>query len=113
MSRIRCAGLSLKGITAAVRGAYSAGSVCVAPRRNFFHASDTPRGLNGSPSSSSGGDDDGGEEEEGGGKKGVPLDPSWVEMARKQLRGADPAERLTWSTAEVRGTSHKPLEIVC
>lgn len=107
MSRIRCAGLSLKGITAAVRGAYSAGSVCVAPRRNFFHASDTPRGLNGSPSSSSGGDDDGGEEEEGGGKKGVPLDPSWVEMARKQLRGADPAERLTWSTAE--GIDIKPL----
>ena len=105
MSRVRCAGLSLKGITAAVRGTCS-GSIRAVPRRNFFHASDTTaRGLSASTtsSSSSSGGDDGGEEEGGGGKTSVPLDQTWAEMARKQLRGADPAEKLTWRTAEVSG----------
>ena len=96
MSRFRCARISLKGIPAAVRG-ICAGPVCVVPRRNFFHASDATRNL------SSDAGDGGGEEEEneGGGKSRVPLDPTWVEMARKQLKGADPAEKLTWRTAEV------------
>ena len=31
-----------------------------------------------------------------------PLDPEWVELAKKQLRGKDPEETLTWHTAEVR-----------
>jgi methylmalonyl-CoA mutase len=35
------------------------------------------------------------------------LHPEWTELARKQLKGADPAERLTWHTAE--GIDVKPL----
>ena len=31
----------------------------------------------------------------------APLHPEWEVMARKVLRGADPAEKLTWRTAEV------------
>ena len=34
-------------------------------------------------------------------QRGLPLDPEWVEMAKKQLKGADPAKRLTWRTPEV------------
>ena len=34
-------------------------------------------------------------------RQGLPLDPEWNEMAKKQLKGADPAERLTWRTPEV------------
>ena len=32
---------------------------------------------------------------------GLPLDPEWAEMAKKQLKGADPQEKLTWRTPEV------------
>ena len=31
----------------------------------------------------------------------APLDPEWAEMAKKQLKGADPEEKLTWQTPEV------------
>ena len=34
-------------------------------------------------------------------RPGLPLDAEWSEMARKQLKGADPAEKLTWRTPEV------------
>ena len=34
-------------------------------------------------------------------RPGLPLDAEWSEMARKQLKGADPAEKLTWQTPEV------------
>ena len=34
-------------------------------------------------------------------RQGQPLDPEWTEMAKKQLKGADPAEKLTWRTPEV------------
>lgn len=30
------------------------------------------------------------------------LPAAWVELAKKELRGADPAEKLTWKTPEVR-----------
>lgn len=43
------------------------------------------------------------DEEGSGGRKKVPLNAEWEELARKQLKGADPAEKLTWRTAEVRG----------
>ena len=39
-------------------------------------------------------------------KPWVSLDPEWAELAKKQLKGADPGEKLTWRTAEVS-------EIVC
>ena len=29
------------------------------------------------------------------------LHPEWVELAKKQLKGADPAKKLTWRTPEV------------
>ena len=35
-------------------------------------------------------------------KSSAPLDPEWVEMAKKQLKGADPQEKLTWRTPEVQ-----------
>lgn len=35
-------------------------------------------------------------------KSSAPLDPEWVEMATKQLKGADPHEKLTWRTPEVQ-----------
>ena len=31
-----------------------------------------------------------------------PLHPEWEQLAKKQLKGADPAEKLTWHTPEVR-----------
>lgn len=34
-------------------------------------------------------------------KPRVSLDPEWAELAKKQLKGADPEEKLTWRTAEV------------
>lgn len=37
----------------------------------------------------------------------VPLHPEWSELARAQLKGADPAEKLTWHTPE--GIDVKPL----
>lgn len=30
-----------------------------------------------------------------------PLPPEWNELAKKQLKGADPAKKLTWHTPEV------------
>ncbi|XP_022079947.1 methylmalonyl-CoA mutase, mitochondrial-like isoform X2 [Acanthaster planci] len=36
-----------------------------------------------------------------------PLHKEWVELAKKQLKGADPAEKLTWRTPE--GINIKPL----
>ncbi|CAH1244691.1 MUT [Branchiostoma lanceolatum] len=36
-----------------------------------------------------------------------PLDEEWAQLAKKQLRGADPAEKLTWHTPE--GIDVKPL----
>lgn len=30
-----------------------------------------------------------------------PLHPEWNELAKKQLKGADPAKKLTWHTPEV------------
>lgn len=36
-----------------------------------------------------------------------PLDPEWKALAQKQLKGADPEEKLTWHTPE--GISIKPL----
>ena len=46
-------------------------------------------------------------------RQGQPLDPEWTEMAKKQLKGADPAEKLTWRTPEVLITAahtqtHRP-----
>ncbi|CAB3985968.1 Methylmalonyl- mutase, mitochondrial [Paramuricea clavata] len=37
----------------------------------------------------------------------VPLNPEWVALAKKQLKGADPDELLTWRTPE--GIDIKPL----
>lgn len=34
-------------------------------------------------------------------KPRVSLDSEWAELAKKQLKGADPEEKLTWRTAEV------------
>lgn len=31
----------------------------------------------------------------------VPLHAEWAEMAKKELKGKDPAEMLVWHTAEV------------
>lgn len=36
------------------------------------------------------------------GKKKIPLHPEWEAMAKKVLKGADPAEKLKWMTAEVK-----------
>ena len=36
------------------------------------------------------------------GKPKVPLDQERAAMAKKLLKGADPEERLTWKTPEVR-----------
>lgn len=36
-----------------------------------------------------------------------PLHPEWVQLAQKQLKGADPQEKLTWHTPE--GIDIKPL----
>ncbi|KAK2141299.1 hypothetical protein LSH36_1125g00004 [Paralvinella palmiformis] len=36
-----------------------------------------------------------------------PLHPEWEQLAKKQLKGADPAEKLTWHTPE--GINIKPL----
>jgi methylmalonyl-CoA mutase len=36
-----------------------------------------------------------------------PLHPEWAELAKKQLKGADPKEKLTWHTPE--GIDVKPL----
>ena len=33
-----------------------------------------------------------------------PLHPEWAELAKKQLKGADPKEKLTWHTPEVMYT---------
>jgi len=30
-----------------------------------------------------------------------PLNPEWTELAKKQLKGADPEKKLTWHTPEV------------
>ena len=49
--------------------------------------------------SSSAGDETTGE---GGRERArVPLQAEWAELVRKQLKGADPAEALTWKTPEV------------
>ena len=32
-----------------------------------------------------------------------PLDRAWAELARKQLKGKDPEETLTWHTPEASG----------
>ena len=34
-----------------------------------------------------------------------PLNPEWAELAKKQLKGADPEKALTWNTPEVCLTS--------
>ena len=31
----------------------------------------------------------------------VPLNPEWVELAKKQMKGADPEGTLSWKTMEV------------
>ena len=70
------------------------------PNRSIWHAS----------SSSGEGAGSGGTGREGSGEGGmdstdckprVPLDTEWAELAKKQLKGADPTERLTWKTPEV------------
>ena len=38
-----------------------------------------------------------------------PLDEEWTALAKKQLKGADPGEKLTWHTPEVELTSFFPL----
>ena len=38
-----------------------------------------------------------------GGREKAPLHPEWEGMARKVMKGADPAETLTWRTPEVKG----------
>nr|CAB3264089.1 methylmalonyl-CoA mutase, mitochondrial-like [Phallusia mammillata] len=37
----------------------------------------------------------------------APLHPEWIDLAKKQLRGVDPAEKLTWHTPE--GITLKPI----
>ena len=70
------------------------------PNRSIWHAS----------SSSGEGAGSGGTGREGSGegvidstdcKPRVSLDTEWAELAKKQLKGADPTERLTWRTPEV------------
>ena len=41
------------------------------------------------------------------------LHPEWVKMAQKQLKGADPKEKLTWHTPEVTftGTFHMVAQV--
>ena len=34
-----------------------------------------------------------------------PLHPEWAELAKKQLKGADPEKKLTWHTPEVIGSA--------
>lgn len=36
-----------------------------------------------------------------GKNKYAPINAEWETMAKKVLKGADPAEKLTWRTAEV------------
>lgn len=31
----------------------------------------------------------------------LPINPEWAQMAKKELKGKDPEETLTWRTAEV------------
>ena len=40
----------------------------------------------------------------------APLDPKWTELAKKQLKGKDPAQTLMWHTTE--GIEIKPLYTV-
>lgn len=49
-------------------------------------------------SSSSAGEETGEGERE---RTRAPLNAEWAELARKQLKGADPAEALSWKTPEV------------
>ena len=52
-------------------------------------------------SSSDGGDNEEDIMDQVSGKPKVPLFPEWEKMAKKLLKGADPAKKLTWKTAEV------------
>ena len=83
MSYARRAGLSLNRISTAFRGARAV------PRRTIFG------------SSAGHGDADDIDSSGRPGTQKVPLDPEWVEIARKQLKGADPEGKLTWRTPEV------------
>lgn len=38
-----------------------------------------------------------------------PLHPEWTELAKKQLKGADPEKKLTWHTPEVMYKSNNIL----
>lgn len=40
-------------------------------------------------------------------KKDVTLDPEWTKLAKKQLKGKDPANKLLWQTTE--GITVKPI----
>lgn len=42
----------------------------------------------------------------------VPLDRAWAELARKQLKGKDPEETLTWQTPEAREYCLSPF-VIC
>jgi len=81
MSYWRRAGLSLKETPAAVRSLYA----CLIPQRTVYYSSLRP----------------GSEVDSNETEQEVPLDPEWVELAKKQLKGADPKQTLTWRTAEV------------
>ena len=35
-------------------------------------------------------------------RREVPLDAEWAELAKKQLKGGDPSQKLIWRTPEVR-----------
>ena len=40
-------------------------------------------------------------EDESGSRRKLPFNSEWEAMAKKVLKGADPAEKLTWRTPEV------------
>ncbi len=80
-------GRGVRAVRVALRSTFRA----LVPRRTIYHISSTTPGGNG---------DRQGEPEVR--KQRVPLDAEWAEMARKQLKGADPSEKLAWRTSEVQ-----------
>ena len=41
------------------------------------------------------------------------LEAEWFELAKKQLKGKDPNQTLTWHTPEVRDLLNLTLEVYC
>ena len=80
----------LKTAPAVIRSWYSR----AIPRRTVYYSS-----------SSAGSEADSSET-----RREVPLDLEWAELAKKQLKGADPSQKLIWRTPEVRCQSVKGVQ---